>query len=208
MGAIVVQAFLTLDGVVQSSNEEDETPMEQPNWTLDYDAEHGGEEINALVRQWETRTAALLLGRITYEIWAGAWGVWDENAGGLEGELTRRYNRVPKFVASTTLTELGWKDSHLLDADVPAAARRLKDQIDGEIRVWGSTQLIRTLAENDLVDEYRLALYPLVLGRGTKLFGEGFPASTFARVETEPLSTGVVVNTFRRTGAARAGAVR
>jgi dihydrofolate reductase len=105
------------------------------------------------------RTEALLLGRKTYEIFAGSWGVWDENAEGLQGELTRRYNRIPKYVASRTLTEVGWKNSQLLGPDVPAAVEKLRAEPGGEIRVWGSTELIRTLAEHDLVDEYRLAVY-------------------------------------------------
>ena len=78
-------------------------------------------EGEKLISEWESRTEALLLGRKTYEIWAGAWGVWDENAAGLMGELTRRYNRVPKYVASNTLTELHWKNSQLLGPDVPTA---------------------------------------------------------------------------------------
>lgn len=199
MSRIVVQAFVTLDGVVQSSVRPGEPAIEQPHWTLDYDAEHGGGEINDLVRHWERRTAALLLGRTTYEIWANAWGVCDENADGLEGELTRHYNRVPKYVASSTLEELSWKNSYLLGADTAAAVGRLKSQVDGEIRVWGSTQLIGTLAKHDLIDEYRLALYPLVLGGGTRLFGPGFPSASFTRTMTQPLSSGVVVSTYQRT---------
>jgi dihydrofolate reductase len=72
------------------------------------------------------RTEALLLGRRTYEIFAGSWGVWDENAEGLQGELTRRYNRIPKYVASRTLTEVGWRNSQLLGPDVPAAVEKLR----------------------------------------------------------------------------------
>src|ERR1700745_1232626 len=104
--------------------------------------DEGGE----LVREWESRTEALLLGRKTYEIFARSWGVWEENAEGRQGELTRRYNRIPKYVASRTLTELGWRNSRLLGPDVPAAVETLRAQPGGEIRVWGSTGLIRTLA--------------------------------------------------------------
>ena len=128
-----------------------------------------------IVSEWESKTEALLLGRKTYEIFAGSWGVWDENAEGMLGELTRQYNRIPKYVASRTLTELGWKNSQLLGPDVPAAVKQLRAEPGGEIRVWGSTQLIRTLAEHDLIDEYRLVVYPLVLGTGKKLFADGFP---------------------------------
>ena len=114
------------------------------------------------------------------------------------GELTRRYNRVPKYVASRTLTELGWKNSHLLGPDVPAAVKKLQAEPGGEIRVWGSTELIKTLAEHDLIDEYRLAVYPLVLGTGKKLFSDGFPLSRFTLAETRALKSGVLINTYRR----------
>jgi dihydrofolate reductase len=124
MSTIVVQAFITLDGGVQASGGPDE----------------GADEINKVVGEWETKTEALLLGRTTYEIFAGSWGVWDENAEGLDGELTRRYNRIPKYVASRTLTEVGWQNSHLLGPDVPAAVEKLRAEQSGEIRVWGSTK--------------------------------------------------------------------
>ena len=170
MGRIVVQEFITLDGVVQGGGGPDEDRdggFALGGWAMDYDAQHDrADEGTPIVMEWESRTEALLLGRRTYDIWAAAWGVWDENAEGLMGEFTRRYNRVPKYVASRTAPELGWKNSHLLGPDVPAAVARLRDERDGEIRVWGSTVLIKTLAEHDLVDEYRLMVYPIVLGTG------------------------------------------
>ncbi|HMH57941.1 MAG TPA: dihydrofolate reductase family protein [Galbitalea sp.] len=198
MSTIVVQAFITLDGVAQGpggSDEDREDGFEHGGWQ---DAYSGGEEI---VEEWEGRTEALLLGRKTYEIFAGAWGVWSEDAEGFEGELTRKYNRIPKYVASRTLTEVGWKNSQLLGPDVPAAVAKLRAEPGGEIRVWGSTQLIRTLAEHDLVDEYRLLVYPLVLGTGKKLFSEGFPLTKLALTESRAVSSGVVVNIYRRAGA-------
>ena len=169
---------------------------------MDYDdrmdkLDEGGD----LVADWESRTEALLLGRKTYEIFARSWGVWDENAEGLQGELTRRYNRIPKYVASRTLTEVGWKNSQLLGPDVPAAVVNLRAKPGGEIRVWGSTKLIRTLAEHDLIDEYRLAVYPLVLGTGKKLFSDGFAIARLTLAESRALRSGVVVNTYRRSDA-------
>ncbi len=207
VSSIVVQAFITLDGVVQAGggpDEDREGGFEHGGWATDYDEQmdvlgEGGK----LVEEWEKRTEALLLGRKTYEIWAGAWGVWDENAEGLQGELTRRYNRVPKYVASRTLTEVGWRNSQLLGPDVPAAVEKLRAEPGGEIRVWGSTELIRTLAEHDLVDEYRLAVYPLVLGTGKKLFSDGFALARLTLVETRALKSGVLVNTYRRSATDR-----
>ena len=204
MSSIVVQAFITLDGVVQAGggpDEDGEGGFEHGGWATGYDQQMDKlDEGEKLVLEWERKTEALLLGRKTYDIWARAWGVWDENAEGLQGELTRRYNRVPKYVASRTLTTLGWKNSQLLGPDVPAAVRALRAKSGGEIRVWGSTKLIRTLAEHDLIDEYRLAVYPLVLGTGKKLFSDGFALARLALVESRALKSGVVVNTYRRSG--------
>jgi dihydrofolate reductase len=203
MSRIVVQAFITLDGVVQGGGGPDEDRdggFELGGWTTEFDERDDGTG-GQIVADWESRTEALLLGRRTYEIWAGAWGVWDEDAEGVLGEFTRRYNRVPKYVASRTLTELGWKNSHLLGPDVPAAVAALRAQPGGEIRVWGSTQLVRTLAEHDLIDEYRLAVYPLVLGTGKKLFDDGFALTRLALVETRALTSGVVITTYRRADA-------
>ncbi len=205
MSTIVVQAFITLDGVVQSGggpDEDREGGFEHGGWALEYDEQMDNlGEIGEIVGEWESRTEALLLGRRTYEIFAGSWGVWDENAEGLQGELTRRYNRIPKYVASRTLTEVGWQNSQLLGPDVPAAVENLRAEPGGEIRVWGSTGLIRTLAGHDLVDEYRLAVYPLVLGTGKRLFPDGFPPARLALAETRALPSGVVVNTYRRSEA-------
>lgn len=205
MSTIVVQAFITLDGVVQGGggpDEDREGGFEHGGWMMDYDKQmdtldEGGE----IIREWESKTEALLLGRKTYEIFAGSWGVWDENAEGFQGELTRRYNHVPKYVASRTLTEVGWKNARLLGPDVPAAVEKLRAEPGGEIRVWGSTQLIRTLAEHDLIDEYRLAVYPLVLGTGKKLFSDGFALTRLTLAETRALQSGVLINTYRRSDA-------
>jgi dihydrofolate reductase len=202
VSSIVVQAFITLDGVVQGSGgpEEDrDGGFELGGWATEYDAEHGGDEFASIVAEWETRTEALLLGRRTYDIFAGSWGVWDESAGGFEGELTRRYNRIPKYVASRTMTEARWKNTHLLGLDVPAAVKQLRADPGGEIRVWGSTGLIGTLAEHDLIDEYRLVVYPLVLGSGKKLFPDGFARTALVLVESRALPSGVLINTYRRS---------
>ncbi|WP_374010640.1 dihydrofolate reductase family protein [Leifsonia sp. LS-T14] len=201
MGAIVVEAFISLDGVVQGGgapDEDREGGFELGGWAMDFDAEHPEDSGEDLVREWESRTEALLLGRKTYDIWARSWGVWDENAPGLEGELTRRYNRIPKYVASRTRTELGWKNSFLLGPDVPEEVERVRQEIDGEIRIWGSTELVRTLAGRGLIDEYRLCVYPLLLGTGKKLFPDGFPSARLGLAESRRLPSGVLVNTYRR----------
>ncbi|GAB3279324.1 dihydrofolate reductase family protein [Sinomonas notoginsengisoli] len=207
MGSIVVQEFVTLDGVAQApggSDEDLEGGFPYGGWQMDFDrADTSGTSENP-VAAWEERTEALLLGRVTYELFAGSWGVWDEGAPGFQGELTRRYNRVPKYVASRTLTGLRWKNSHLLGPDVSAAVAQLRADTGGEIRVWGSTQLVRALAEHDLVDEYRLMVYPIVLGLGKRLFGSGFPVSRLALASSRALPSGVLINIYRRAGDAGA----
>lgn len=199
MSSVVVQTFLTLDGVAQApggSDEDREDGFEHGGWQFTYDIT----EVGELIGEWETRTEALLLGRKTYEIFANSWGVWDDEAEGPEGDLTRLYNRVPKYVASRTLTDLAWAGSQLLGDDVPAAVARLREEPGGEIRVWGSTVLIRSLAEHDLIDEYRLVIYPLILGTGKKLFSDGFPTTRLALAESRTLDGGVTVTTYRRAG--------
>jgi dihydrofolate reductase len=201
MSSIVVHAFVTLDGVVQGGggpDEDREGGFEHGGWQDRYAVEDAGG--NDIIREWERKTEGLLLGRKTYEIFAGAWGVWDENAEGFQGEVTRTYNRVPKYVASRTLTEVSWQNTQLLGPDVPAAVEKLRAEPGGEIRVWGSTELIRTLAEHDLVDEYRLLFYPVVLGTGKKLFSDGFPLTALSLTESRALPSGVVINTYQRTG--------
>jgi dihydrofolate reductase len=200
MSRIVVQAFVTLDGVVQSGgglDEDREGGFEHGGWQRGFD----DDEDDGIILEWERKTEALLLGRKTYEIFARSWGVWDENAEGLPGELTRRYNRIPKYVASRTLTETRWQNTTLLGSDVPTAVEKLRAEPGGEIRVWGSTELVKTLAEHDLVDEYRLLFYPLVLGTGKKLFSDGFPLARLTLIETRGLPSGIVINTYQRSDA-------
>jgi len=197
MSSIVVQTFVTLDGVAQGpggADEDREGGFEHGGWQQGYD-------LTELLLEWESKTEALLLGRKTYDIWANAWGVWPEDAPGLQGEFTRRYNRVPKYVASRTVTSFEWQNSHHLGMDVPAAVRALQVPSGGEVRVWGSTDLIRTLAEADLVDEYRLITYPVVLGTGKKLFGDEFPLTNLTLVSSEVHDSGVVVSIYRRATA-------
>ena len=193
MSSIVVQEFMTLDGVIQGpggADEDREGGFDRGGWQQDFD-------LGDTIYDWESRTEGLLLGRKTYDIWSNAWAVWDENAPGFMGEFTRRYNRVPKYVASRTLTELGWKNSELLRDDVPGAVQELREQPGGEIRVWGSANLIRTLAEHNLVDEYRLLVYPVVLGTGKKLFPDGFASTKLALVDSFAFESGVVKNIYR-----------
>ena len=195
---VVVQEFLTLDGVMQApggSDEDLEDGFEHGGWQMDFDSDAASD---GTIAEWESKVEALLLGRKTYQIWEGAWGVWPEDAPGLMGEFTRRYNRVTKYVASRTAPNLSWKNSQLLGPDLRSEVAALRAQPGGEIRVWGSSVLIRSLAEQDLVDEYRLLIYPIILGTGKKLFPDGFPASRLKLISSRPLASGVVINIYER----------
>ena len=172
MRNLVVTEFLSLDGV-----------MENPMWTFPYwndeIAQFKGEESNA--------SDALLLGRVTYEGFAEAWPKrTDEASGGVY------FNSVRKYVASTTLKEpLAWNNSVLLKGDIVEAIAKLKQEPGKDITVHGSGRLIQTLMQHDLVDTYRLLVYPVVLGKGQRLFEEDTTAK-LNLVKSQSFSSGVV----------------
>lgn len=169
MRKLVVTAFMSLDGVVEA-----------PMWTFPYwndeIANFKGEETHA--------SDALLLGRVTYEGFAAAWPQsTDEGAD--------YFNTVRKYVVSTTLDKADWHNSILIRENVTAEIARLKQQDGGAITVHGSATLVQTLMQHDLVDSYRLLVYPVVLGTGQRLFHEGASA-TLRLVHTQGFSSGVV----------------
>ncbi|MCB9456898.1 MAG: dihydrofolate reductase [Anaerolineaceae bacterium] len=168
MRNIVVTAFISLDGVVEA-----------PAWTMPYwnddIARFKGDETDA--------SDALLLGRVTYEGFAAAWPESKD-------EGAAYFNSVRKYVVSTTLDKAGWNNSMLIKDNVVAEITRLKQQDGKDIVVHGSATLVQTLIQHDLVDRYRLLVYPVVLGKGRRLFGEETTA-TLKLVEARPLSSGV-----------------
>lgn len=197
---IVVQAFTTLDGVIQSPGAVDEDAADgfrHGGWQFAFPEADDG----PLIQQWESRVEGLLLGRVTHDIWAQAWGVWPLDAPGPIGDLTRRYNAVPRYVASSNVTEFAWAGTRRLGPDVAAHAAELRrgspTHPDGELRIWGSTQLVRALAAADLIDEYRLITYPLVLGEGKRLFGAGFPSGRLELVSSEGIGGGAALSVYR-----------
>lgn len=169
MRNLVVTEFLSLDGV-----------MESPMWTFKYwndeIAQFKGEESNA--------SDVLLLGRVTYEGFAAAWpNSKDEGAD--------YFNSVRKYVVTTTLDKAEWNNSHIINGDVVEEITKLKQQDGKDITVHGSGRLIQTLMRHDLVDVYRLLIYPVVLGKGQRLFEDGTTA-TLNLVRTQTFSSGVV----------------
>ena len=195
---IILSDFMSLDGVVQApggKTEDQDGGFEHGGWSNPYfDAETMGPAIEEVMAD----TEALLFGRRTWQTMAAAW---PDRAG---DPFADRMNALPKYVASRTLTQadLTWSNSTLLSAeDAIGAVRELRARDGGAVQMWGSASLAAQLVEHDLVDEYRLAVYPLVLGTGKKLFSDGFALARLTLVETRALRSGVLVNTYRRSDA-------
>ena len=186
MRKLIVTEFITLDGVIEAPGGEPTHP--HTGWVGDF---VGPEQMQYKLDE-VLEAEALLLGRVTYEGFAEAWPP-------REGPFADKMNAMPKYVASTTLTELGWNNSTLLEGDVPAAVAELKQGEGGPILVAGSGTLAQTLIEHDLVDEYRLMVFPVVLGSGRRLFPDSPDKRTLELVETKQFPTGVVVHHYRPT---------
>jgi dihydrofolate reductase len=169
MGRIVVSQFMTLDGVVEDPGGAE--AFDRGGWAFEFDR---GEEGDKFKLDEVMAARALLLGRVTYEGFAEAWP-------SRTGEFADKFNAMPKYVVSTTLAEPGWSNSTVIGADVAAAVAQLKLDVDGDILVNGSIALIATLLEHDLVDEWRLMVYPTVLGAGKRLFAQT-PAPSVLRL--------------------------
>ena len=198
MATLVVGTFLTLDGVMQGPGGSDEDPsggFAHGGWSVGY----WDDTMGKIITEWTARADALLLGRTTYEIFAAHWPhVPHDDPGGV-------LNRVPKYVASTTLKTVEWNNSILLEGDVPSAVAALKDSRSGEIQVHGSCGLLQTLIQHDLIDEYRLWTFPVLLGSGKRLFEAGTIPAGLELIGSTTSSTGVVINRYRRAGEIRYG---
>ena len=160
MGKIVATEYVSLDGVVEAPGGFED--FELAGWTFEIDR---GEEFEKFKLDETLNSEALLLGRVTYEIFAASWP-------SMEGQVADKLNAMPKYVVSSTLENPEWNNSTVLEGDVVEAVSRLRHELDGEIVVHGSPRLTQTLLEHDLVDELRMMVFPVVLGRGKRLFGE------------------------------------
>jgi dihydrofolate reductase len=159
MGRIVITEFVALDGVMEAPGGEE---FKYNAWSFDFDR---GEEGNQFKLDEARQSEALLLGRATYEVFAAAWP-------SREGEFADKFNRMPKYVVSSTLEDPEWNNTTVLKGDVVDEISKLRRGTDGDIYVHGSCQLAQTLIEHDLVDELHLMVFPVILGTGKRLFGE------------------------------------
>nr|MBA2600804.1 dihydrofolate reductase [Actinomycetota bacterium] len=192
MRKVIVNTFLTLDGVMQGPglpDEDREGGFERGGWQMPY----FDEVAASVVQDGMTSSGGFLLGRKTYEIFAEFWpNAPDDDPG------AAMMNAIPKFVASTTLEEpLAWNNSTLLKGDIAEAVNKLKHQPGKNLDVIGSGGFAQTLMHLDLVDEYQLMIHPIVLGSGKRLFDGGLPIRTLELVDTKTTSTGVVILIYR-----------
>jgi dihydrofolate reductase len=191
MRRLIVNEFLTLDGVMQAPGLPDEDRsggFEDGGWQMPL----MDEEAGRLVTDGLAETGGLLLGRVTFEIFAGYW----PNAPG-DDPIAQTINKLPKYVVSTTLREpLPWDNSHLLAGDVAEKVAGLNEEAGKDLRVIGSGQLVQTLMEHDLVDRYELLIYRLVLGSGKRLFREGSPKTSLQLIGSHTSNTGVLMVTY------------
>jgi dihydrofolate reductase len=185
MGRIVVTEFISLDGVVEAPGGSD---FKYPNWSFAFDRGTDGERYK---EEEALAASALLLGRTTYEGFAAAWPQY-------EGELADKYNGMPKYVVSSTLTDPAWNNTTVLTGDVASEVERLKLEIDGDISVAGSVSLVQSLLALDLVDELHLMQFPVVLGYGQRLWGETPDKLNWTLTRTTTYGEGVLVTEFQR----------
>nr|WP_321412293.1 dihydrofolate reductase family protein [uncultured Carboxylicivirga sp.] len=193
MRRIIVLEFMSLDGVIQSPGgpkEDISGGFEYGGWTVPY-----GDEISGKIIQKQMEPADLLLGRKTFENWEN---FWPNNS-----EMWPKINEVKKYVLSNTRTTSEWNNSFFIQnvEDI----KKLKNTSGSDIKVWGSSELIQLLLKNDLVDELWLKIFPITLGKGKKLFGEGVKQAGFKLIENTITPNGVIIANYRRDGEVKTG---
>jgi dihydrofolate reductase len=202
MAELTLTTFLTLDGVMQAPGGPGEDPsggFTHEGWLVP----HADADMGMTMVEIFSKADAFLLGRTTYDIFAGHWPrVTDPN-----DPIAVKLNTLPKFVASRTQKAFGWSGSEWV-RDVVTDIAALKQRFAREIQVHGSCGLAQTLIKHDLVDEYRLLTFPVVLGAGKRLFGAGAVPACLKLVGSKTTSTGTVISVYRRGGEFRTGSFR
>jgi dihydrofolate reductase len=185
MGKIVISEFVSLDGVMEDPGGAE--GYAHGGWTF----KHPDPEGMKFKLEECFAAEAMLLGRVTYEGFAAAWPGMTDDVG-----FAEKMNGMPKYVVSTTLGEASWNNSTVISGNVVDEVKKLKDSEGGDILVAGSRSLAQTLIAEDLVDEYRLMVFPVVLGSGKRLFGESSQPSTLGLVDAKQLASGTMILTY------------
>ena len=184
MGRIVVTEFVSLDGVMEDPGGGED--FKYGGWSFEYSR---GDDGNQFKLDETLASEALLLGRRTYEGFADAWP-------SREGEFADKFNNMPKYVVSSTLEDPDWANSTVLGDDLAAEVAKLREQHDGDVVVHGSAQLVQALLEQDLIDELRLMVFPVVLGAGKRVFGETSDKKPLKLTESKTVGDGVTIQVY------------
>jgi dihydrofolate reductase len=188
MGRIVVTEFISLDGVIEDPGGSED--FKYGGWTFEIER---GEDGDKFKLDEALDADALLLGRKTYEGFAAAWP-------SREGEFADKFNNMPKYVVSSTLKDPEWTNSTVLDGDLAEEVAKLRQDVDGDIVVHGSAQLVQALVDHGLVDELRLMVFPVVLGAGKRLFGETSDKRRLRLSDSKTVGDGVQILTYEAAG--------
>ena len=202
MRKLIVLSFITLDNVTQAPGGPEEDPtggFKHGGWMFGYPDDF---LLKVMVKQM-SKPFDLLLGRITYEIFAAHWPYVNTS----EDPFAARINNAKKYVASKMLTKLNWNNSELIKGDVWNEIKKIKEQGGPEIQVHGSGDLIQTLLKHDLVDELWLKIFPITLGKGKRLFAEGTIPAGFKLLQGEISPSGVIIASYERAGEVKTGSL-
>jgi len=195
---LVINTFVTLDGVMQAPGGPEEDPtgnFKYGGWSFHYWDEMMGKTMD----EFMTKPFELLLGRKTYEIFAAHWPYIKDDP------VAVKFNATKKYVVTKTLNKVNWKNSFLIKSNVVEEIKKLKEQDGPEFQVHGSSNLIKTLINGNLVDLFNVWIFPVTVGKGKQLFGEGSNASSLKLVEVKSSSTGVIIATYQPGGELKTG---
>ncbi|MEU9135782.1 dihydrofolate reductase family protein [Streptomyces sp. NPDC048404] len=195
MGKLTLTAFVSIDGVHQAPGgpEEDRSGgFDQGGWSVPF----GDDDFGSFVVDNFAHVDAFLLGRRTYEIFAGYWPKMTDPADPIASKL----NALPKYVVSSTLTEPAWEGTTVISGDLGKEVTALKERTEGELQIHGSAVLAQSLLALGLIDTLHLMTFPVVLGEGRRLFAEGAAPTAFRRTGGTITGTGVAINTYEREG--------
>jgi len=199
MGELTITTFLSIDGVMQAPGgptEDTSGGFAHGGWVFPY----ADDDFGKIIVDIFSKADAFLLGLTTWEIFAGYW----PKVTNPDDPVASKLNSLPKFVASRTRTSFDWRGSELV-RDAAAAVPGLKERFSGELQVHGSGALAQALIKNDLIDEYRLLVFPVLIGTGKRLFGSGTVPAAMTLVRSATTRAGVVFSVYRRAGAFRTG---